>query len=93
MSRLPALEVTTGQRAELERRLRAHTTTQRGLRRAKIILLAGDGVPQRPDRKAAPTGPAEPGRDDARSSSRRCGPRVTVSQDSYPRATHGSAPV
>jgi transposase len=45
MSRLPALEVTTEQRAELERRLRAHTTTQRGLRRAKIILLAADGVP------------------------------------------------
>ncbi len=47
MSRIPALEITAEQRAELERRLRAHTTTQRALRRARIILLAADGVPNR----------------------------------------------
>ena len=47
MSRLPALEITTEQRVELERRMRAHTTTQRALRRARIVLLATDGMPSR----------------------------------------------
>ncbi len=47
MSRVPPLEITAEQRTELERRLRAHTTTQRALRRARIILLAADGVPNR----------------------------------------------
>ena len=47
MSRVPPLEITVEQRTELERRLRAHTTTQRALRRARIILLAADGVSNR----------------------------------------------
>jgi transposase len=36
-----------GTRAELERRVRAATTTQRDLRRALIVLLAADGVSSR----------------------------------------------
>ncbi len=47
VSRVPPLEITPPQRTELERRLRAHTTTQRALRRARIILLAADGVANR----------------------------------------------
>jgi transposase len=47
LSRLPALEITTEQRVELERRMRAHTTTQRALQRARIVLLAADGMPSR----------------------------------------------
>jgi transposase len=47
VSRVPPLEITAEQRAELERRLRAHTTTQRALRRARIVLLAADGMPNR----------------------------------------------
>ena len=47
MSRVPPLEITVEQRTELGRRLRAHTTTQRALRRARIVLLAADGMPNR----------------------------------------------
>jgi transposase len=47
VSRVPPLEITPLQRAELERRLRAHTTTQRALRRARAVLLAADGVANR----------------------------------------------
>jgi transposase len=47
VSRVPPLEITVEQRTELERRLRAHTTTQRALRRARIIVLAADGVSNR----------------------------------------------
>jgi transposase len=47
MPRLPALVITDAERAELERRSRAHTTSQQALRRARIILLAADGVPNR----------------------------------------------
>jgi transposase len=41
------LEVTGEQRSELERRVRAQTSTQRAAKRARIILLAADGVPSR----------------------------------------------
>jgi hypothetical protein len=46
MPRLPALVITDAERAELERRSRARTTSQQALRRARI-LLAADGVPNR----------------------------------------------
>lgn len=36
-------------RTELERRVRAGTCAQREVRRAKIILMAADGVPSRQD--------------------------------------------
>ncbi len=39
-----ALQVSEEQRAELERRVRAHTSTQRSVKRARIILMAADGV-------------------------------------------------
>lgn len=44
---IPALEVTGAERAELERRVRAKTSTQREAQRARIVLLAADGVPNR----------------------------------------------
>jgi transposase len=42
-----AVEITDEQRGELERRVRAHTSSQREAKRARIILLAADGVPGR----------------------------------------------
>lgn len=44
---VPALKITQTERAELERRVRAHTTPQRMARRCRIILLAADGVASR----------------------------------------------
>jgi transposase len=44
---LAALEISTEERTELERRVRAHTTSQRMLRRCWVILLAADGVASR----------------------------------------------
>src|SRR4029450_9219397 len=35
------------ERAELQRRVRAHTTPQRAAKRARVVLLAADGVPNR----------------------------------------------
>jgi transposase len=43
----PPLPVSVAERQELERLVRAHTTTQRLVKRAEVILLAGDGVPNR----------------------------------------------
>lgn len=48
----PALEITDEQRVELERRTRAHTSTQRAARRARIVLMAAEGVPSRQIAKA-----------------------------------------
>jgi transposase len=47
MSSLPVLEITVDERAELERRVRAHTSTQRAVKRARIVLLAAEGAPNR----------------------------------------------
>src|SRR6266550_4082034 len=47
MSRVPPLPVNALEREELERLVRAHTTPQRLVRRARAILLAADGVPNR----------------------------------------------
>ncbi|MCA1704069.1 MAG: IS630 family transposase [Actinobacteria bacterium] len=44
---LPPLEIKDEERAELERRVRAKTSTQRQAQRARVILLAADGVPSR----------------------------------------------
>jgi hypothetical protein len=44
---VPPLTITDEERAELERRVRAHTTPQRAAKRARIVLLAADGVPNR----------------------------------------------
>lgn len=41
------LEISVEERAELERRARAHTSSQRAARRARVILLCADGVPLR----------------------------------------------
>jgi transposase len=41
------LVITEEERAELERRVRAHTTPQRMVRRCRLVLLAADGVPNR----------------------------------------------
>jgi len=43
----PPITLTDEERAELNRRVAAHTTTVRAARRARIILLAADGVPSR----------------------------------------------
>ena len=44
---VPALEVTEAERAELGRRVRAKTSAQREAQRARIVLLAAEGVPNR----------------------------------------------
>jgi transposase len=44
---VPPLEITEQERAELERRVRAHTTAQRMARRCRVVLMAADGVPNR----------------------------------------------
>jgi len=43
----PPITLTDEQRAELTRRVAAHKTPVRAVRRARIILLAADGVPSR----------------------------------------------
>ena len=52
MWNVAAVELTQRQRVELERRVRAHTSTQRAAKRARIILLAAEGVPSRQIAKA-----------------------------------------
>ena len=47
MPTIPPLLVSSAERAELQRRVRAHTTPQRAAKRARIVLLAADGVPNR----------------------------------------------
>src|ERR1700722_7746738 len=44
---VPALCISDDERRELQRRVRAHTTTQRDLKRAREVLLAADGVANR----------------------------------------------
>ena len=47
MPTIPPLVITDEERAELQRRVRAHTTPQRAAKRARIVLLAADGLPNR----------------------------------------------
>jgi hypothetical protein len=47
MPTVPPLAITDEERAELQRRVRAHTTPQRTAKRARIVLLAADGLPNR----------------------------------------------
>jgi transposase len=47
MPTVPPLAITDAERAELHRRVRAHTTPQRAAKRARIVLLAADGLPNR----------------------------------------------
>jgi transposase len=47
MPTIPPLVITDDERAELQRRVRAHTTPQRAAKRARIVLLAAEGVPNR----------------------------------------------
>ncbi|HLG92687.1 MAG TPA: helix-turn-helix domain-containing protein [Acidimicrobiales bacterium] len=44
---VPPLQITDEEREELERRARAHTSPVRVARRARIILLAAEGLPNR----------------------------------------------
>src|SRR5919108_5061316 len=44
---VPPLTITDEERAGLHRRVRAHTTPQRAAKRARIVLLAADGIPNR----------------------------------------------
>jgi len=44
---VPAVELTDAERVELGRRARAHTSSQRDAKRARIVLLAAEGVPNR----------------------------------------------
>jgi transposase len=57
MRTVPPLELTAAERAELERRVRAHTSPQRMVRRARVVLLAADGMANR--RIAAEVGMGE----------------------------------
>jgi hypothetical protein len=43
---VPPLAITDEERVELQRRVRAHTTPQRAAKRARIVLLAAEGVPK-----------------------------------------------
>jgi transposase len=47
MATIPPLSITDAERVELQRRVRAHTTPQRAAKRARIALLAADGLPNR----------------------------------------------
>ena len=47
MPTIPPLVITEAERAELQRRVRAHTTPQRAAKRAQVVLLAAEGVPNR----------------------------------------------
>jgi transposase len=47
MPTIPPLVISEDERAELQRRVRAHTTPQRAAKRARIVLLAADGMPNR----------------------------------------------
>jgi transposase len=47
MPTIPPLTITDEERVELQRRVRAHTTPQRAAKRARIVLLAAEGVPNR----------------------------------------------
>jgi transposase len=47
MATIPPLSITDAERVELQRRVRAHTTPQRAAKRARIVLLAADGLPNR----------------------------------------------
>jgi transposase len=47
MPTVPPLVITQEERAELQRRVRAHTAPQRAAKRARIVLLAADGLPNR----------------------------------------------
>ena len=47
MSTVPPVALRDGDRAELERRVRGHKSTQRAARRARIVLMAADGVSNR----------------------------------------------
>jgi hypothetical protein len=47
-----ALEMTGGQRVELERLARSHTAPAREVRQAKALLWAADGVFERRDRSS-----------------------------------------
>src|SRR4029453_10167587 len=47
MPTIPPLVITDEERAELQRRVRAHTMPQRTAKRARIVLLAADGLPNR----------------------------------------------
>jgi transposase len=47
MPTVPPLTITDEERAELGRRVRAHTTPQRAAKRARIVLLAAEGIPYR----------------------------------------------
>jgi len=47
MPTMPPLAITDAERAELQRRVRAHTTPQRAAKRARIVLLSADGLPNR----------------------------------------------
>ena len=44
MPTIPPLVITEQERAELQRRVRAHTTPQRAAKRARVVLLAADGL-------------------------------------------------
>src|SRR4029450_12977099 len=47
MPTVPPLAITDAERVELQRRVRAHTSPQRAVKRAQIVLLAADGLPNR----------------------------------------------
>ena len=47
MPTVPPPAITDAERAERQRRVRAHTSPQRAAKRARMVLLAADGLPNR----------------------------------------------
>jgi transposase len=47
MPTVPPLAITDAERVERQRRVRAHTSPQRAAKRARVALLAADGLPNR----------------------------------------------
>jgi DNA-binding CsgD family transcriptional regulator len=47
MPTVPPRAITDEEGAELQRRVRAHTSPQRAAKRARIVLLAAAGIPNR----------------------------------------------
>ena len=52
MRMVPALRITNEERRELERRAQGEHVSRRVAQRARIVLLAADGVPEPADRHA-----------------------------------------
>ena len=89
MAAVAAGEISAEERLELERRVRAHTTPQRMVRRCRVVLMAAEGVPSR---RIAPTARLRRGALRSRSTAGRSRVPTTTSMPLRSRSTCGSKP-